>query len=96
MALGVSSLPKGSLYFRVFLRLHRRVFVGIYTAYGSRSGRDQPLPGLVPARVGEDLVQLRHGSVAEGFCGRQQPQRNGINGLGSDGEEPLTSVRPRR
>ena len=31
----------------------------------------RPLPGLVPARVSEDLVQHRHGSVAEGLCGRQ-------------------------
>ena len=35
--------------------------------------------------IGEDLVQLRHGSVAEGLCGRQLQQTSGMGALGSDG-----------
>ncbi|OLQ09412.1 hypothetical protein AK812_SmicGene6973 [Symbiodinium microadriaticum] len=40
-------------------------------------------------RIGpKDFVQLKHGSVAEGLCGRQLQQSGGIGELGSDGEEP--------
>ena len=59
-------------------------------AYGCRSGRGatgrEATAGASPS--GPDLVQLRHGSVAEGLCGRQLQQRGGIGVLGSDGEEP--------
>ena len=61
-------------------RLPRKVCVG--------SCGKGPLPALVSARVGTDLMQLRHGSVTEGLCGRQLQQTGGIGALG-------TSVRPR-
>ena len=60
-------------FLRAFLQLLRTVFVDIYGL--QLQGRARPvgrlLPELVPAHVGEDLAQRRHGSVAERLCGWQ-------------------------
>ncbi|OLP91646.1 hypothetical protein AK812_SmicGene26630 [Symbiodinium microadriaticum] len=61
----------------------------------SRSGRGatggRPLPGLVPARVGEDLVQLRLRAAAPA---KRKSVERGISALGSDCEEPGPSCDP--